>query len=707
MAGGRVSGVLALATAAGVGLCAAVGTTHTTPTAGASSRSYSVTTSDPTTPDTNSASTKQVTLRAAGTGARSYPITTSDPVTTYTTVNDVRITMSDGVQLDSNEYIPTTCTAATPCPVVLVQTPYRKTSSSPSPETIPYLYEHGYIELVVDVRGTGSSGGCWSSFGQREQQDGAELVDWASNPANLPTNGRVGLAGISYSGINQLLTAEQPGMSGPTSPLKAIFPIVTMADAYRDVTFAGGNIDAGFIPLWLGLVNGLALPPTDDAASEPQIALNTESEHTCDITNFTVPAIADSTLGADESLLPAAAQTFPEAAYDGSFYQVRSPITHISAVGVPTFIVGGTYDLFQRGEPILYNALTQLSPSKKKLLVGPWYHVTEGTGLTNDDGSSPVTDTAGNVIPSIDNLELAWFDHWLKGADNGIDGFPTVEGYRLGTDRWAPDTSYPATGTTGQRWYLAAGALPNDALLPSGASAVGSGTLGTVVPGSASTAVLPAMTATGFCSRSTDQWTAGLPSEVTLAAGVPEDPCDNNSTVTEAQGLTFTSPVFTAPYTVSGPIEADIYMSSSAADSTVVATLADVAPGASGGPDTASDVTAGTLLASLRAVTPRPCTAIVLDCSLYLNGQSIEPWHPYTLASQQALQPGAIYELQIEIFPTSATFEPGHQMRLTITTSDIPHESQSLSTTSSSGGLDTFYFGPGHPSSVYVGAVPR
>ncbi len=310
-----------------------------------------------------------------------YVTNSNDAATSYSTNHDVRVTMSDGVQLDTDEYIPTGCDTAHPCPVVLIQTPYRK-SGSESPEVIPYLYEHGYAEVVADVRGTGSSEGYWDSFGTREQQDGAQLAQWV---AHLPfSNGKVGLAGVSYSGINQLLTVEQlaaDGYSGAKDPVKAIFPVVPMSDAYRDVTFAGGNVDTGFIPLWLGLVDALGVQPTDDASSQPAIALNTESQHLYDLAGFSAPAIGDAALGSDESDLPPDLQTFPDQAYDGSFFQERSPIRRIGSVTVPTFIVGGTWDLFQRGEPLLYNGIP-LAPSQKKLLIGPWYHVTEGTGLT-------------------------------------------------------------------------------------------------------------------------------------------------------------------------------------------------------------------------------------------------------------------------------------------------------------------------------------
>jgi len=98
--------------------------------------------------------------------------------TSYAMTPDVRITMPDGVQLDSDEYVPTT---GCPCPTILVQTPYRKSGSVVS-EGNTLFPSNGYAMIVVDVRGTGSSGGMWDSFGANEQQDSVTLVQSVAVP---------------------------------------------------------------------------------------------------------------------------------------------------------------------------------------------------------------------------------------------------------------------------------------------------------------------------------------------------------------------------------------------------------------------------------------------------------------------------------------------------------------------------------------------
>ena len=161
-------------------------------------------------------------------------------------------------------------------------TPYGKGqggSSSPGSASSPsgggsatggadnYLAQRGYIEVVEDVRGTGNSGGSWGLFDPIQQQDAIQVLNWA---AQLPhSDGKVGTYGPSYLGIDQLLLA---GAVGKHSPLKAIFPMVTANDIYRDTSFMGGLLDSEFDEAYLGLTGGLnTANPVGDTLSDPTL----------------------------------------------------------------------------------------------------------------------------------------------------------------------------------------------------------------------------------------------------------------------------------------------------------------------------------------------------------------------------------------------------------------------------------------------------
>ena len=136
--------------------------------------------------------------------------------------------------------------------MIVTITAYNKTDRSASAGGLggadpAYLVKRGYAQLTVDARGTGSSEGIWSAFDARENKDGGEIMTWAHSSERPWSNGITGMTGPSYMGISQLFAAAaQP------AGLKAIFPQVPGADVYRDVVASGGQLDVGFIPLWLG-----------------------------------------------------------------------------------------------------------------------------------------------------------------------------------------------------------------------------------------------------------------------------------------------------------------------------------------------------------------------------------------------------------------------------------------------------------------------
>ncbi len=105
-----------------------------------------------------------------------------------------------------------------------------------------------------------------------------------------------------------------------------------------------------------------ALPPST-TRENPQEAASIFVEHQVSNLEFTGEKIVGASLG-------------DEAAYDGPFYQLRSPVVRASEIDVPVVIEGGWWDLFQRGEPLLWESLRN-SPDRV-LFMSPHYHVTSG-----------------------------------------------------------------------------------------------------------------------------------------------------------------------------------------------------------------------------------------------------------------------------------------------------------------------------------------
>lgn len=547
---------------------------------------------------------------------------------------DVPVPMSDGVVLSANVFRPAEANgqaASGRFPVLVVQTPYNKDEQDPHDA---YLVERGYVDVVVDVRGTGSSGGVFSSFDARSQQDSKEIVAWAA--AQPWSTGAVGLHGESYYAINQLLTAAQDPPA-----LKAMFPVVPTGDQYRSL-FPGGyqtSLEA------FALLDGVdGDTPPGYTQSDPNRALDTLSTRPENLAGFAGYS-ADTMAGGKYD-------------FDGPYYQNMSPLSLLDKIHTPTFLVGGWYDaLSQRDAPLLFEGL-QDRGVPVKLLMGPWYHTTAGSGLPVDG------------VPTIDELQLRWFDHWMMGAsDPALGSWGPVVYDNLGEGHFHTSPSWPPPGVGYQPMYLGGTSTPGTA-----------GTL-TSQPGSAGSDMLPWQPASGVCSRSTYVGTFGL---------APASPCETNDSANDLTGLTYDVPL-TKPLTLSGPMSAHLYVSTTTSDAFVTLHLEDVDP-ATGA---ASEITSGWDSLSFRALDPSRSTIV--------NGYYIIPYHPDTPSSVQAATAGTIYDWWVEIRPAAVTIPAGHVLRLSIQTSDAVRFLPTAPRLASSvGTVLTVYHEATHPSALIL-----
>ena len=557
---------------------------------------------------------------------------------------DVKVTMSDGTVLRVNVYRPARADG-TPAPgrfpVILTQTPYNKSAPQLGFRD-DYLVERGYVQVVADVRGTGSSAGTWDSFGPNEQRDGAELVRWAHSTKRPWSNGDIGLWGISYAAINQFFTAAQH-----PAGLKAMFPIVPAGDVYRDVVASGGQIDSGFIPFWLGLVTATGVVPPAYTAVDPASAITVLLQHAAGALAFQGSTIGGAAAGGDPS-------------YDGAFYHQRSPLRVVDKVDVPTFVVGGEYDLFQRGEPMLYQHLAARGvPSR--LLIGPWTHLqaSSGPGLPADG------------LPSLDAMALRWFDRYLGGhADPALaTDVKPVSYYEIGSGRWRTAPGWLPSSVHARAFDLG------------GTSTSGTpGTLSTTSSASGADDVYPVPVA-GLCTRSASQWTAGL-------AAIPG--CETDNRVNDSTATSYETAPLTAPLRVMGPLNARLYLSTTARDGMVSVHVEDVAPDG-----TVDRLTGGWQVLSHRAV---DSTKVVRR-----DGEVLQTFHPFTRAAQLPVGSGEVYLVDVEVFPTEAVLKPGHRLRISLQAYDTPHLlAPTPQAVDSLGGVITVHHSATYPSRLVV-----
>lgn len=560
------------------------------------------------------------------------------------------ITMRDGVKLAASVTLPADATGQAitgPFPVILIQTSYNHNAGQYAagiggPD--PYMVRHGYATVVVDVRGTGNSQGAWDAFGENEQADYGEVVDWVTTQPW--SNDRIGLYGVSYLGITSVLTAE---LQKPA--VKAAFPIVPIGDGYRDIVFTGGQVNPTFIPLWLGLVTALGTLDFAAFQADPAMGLQTLLEHLASaLTGFQTQTIVKALIGDEET------------AFDSDFWRIRSPIERAHRINVPTFVVGGLHDLFQRSEPLWFERLKGRVPTK--LLIGPWTHIA-AAGLPSDG-------LPADGVPPMNHIQLMWFDQYVKGLDVGADKLPNVTQWVKGHEHYATSTDWPHPAVKAERLFLH-----------------GDKSLSTARPGADEAAsTIVQIPIEGLCSLSMSQWTAG-------GAGLLPIPCLSDDTFDQLPSATFSSPVMTENYYINGPIQADIWMSTTSLDAGLSVRVSDYDP-ATG---KSTPLTNGLLTASLRAVDKTR--------SRYINGEMIQPWHPFTKASVLPVKSGEPMLLQVEVFPTSAMIAKGHQLRISIAASNVAQGLAPLPTLAGSAvGAITIYNDTQYPSSVVLPVVP-
>jgi uncharacterized protein len=290
--------------------------------------------------------------------------------------------MPDGVRLAATLYLPD---SAPPFPVILEALPYRKDDITAygTPEYRRLRDEGNYAVCRVDLRGTGSSEGiATDEYPSYEQRDLCDVIQWMADREWC--TGSVGMYGTSYSGFNSI----QVAMERPPA-LKGIIAIYATDDRYTDDVHYGGGIrralDLVDYPLYMVAMN--ALPPVPKIYGEGWREVWTERL---------------------EKIQPWILRWLREQ-LDSDYWRHGSLRPNYDRIACATMIVGGWADGYHNAT---FRAFEQLT-GPKRLLIGPWAHASTETSLPG-----PHID----LVPEM----IRWWDHHLRGADNGLDKEPPI-----------------------------------------------------------------------------------------------------------------------------------------------------------------------------------------------------------------------------------------------------------------------------------------
>jgi predicted acyl esterase len=427
---------------------------------------------------------------------------------------------------------------------------------------------HGYACVRIDCRGCGRSPGFLEPWSPRETRDYHDCIEWAA--AQPWCSGKVGLSGISYYAMNQWQVA---GLRPPH--LAAMVPWEGAADFYRDVFYHGGILCTNWRNWYHKQVKSVQHGLGKNGPVNPN-----NGELVCG-----QETLSDEELARNRCDLGHDIEAHP---LDDEYH--RSRTVDWGRVEVPFLSAGswGGQALHLRGNT---EAFTQAASPRKWLEIHGMEHWTLYYASHGVD------------------LQKQFFDHFLKGLDNGWEEKPPV--------------------------------------------------------------LLNVRTLTGFVSRGEQEWPLArtqwtpLFLDATDTSLCDERPAAEGSISFDAtgDGVTLLGDPLEQETEITGPVAAKLFVSSTTTDADLFLVLRVFAPDGNevtfqGSNDPRTSVGKGWLRVSHRDLDPR-------------LSRPERPYHTHT--NPQPLVPGQVYEVDIEIWPTCVVIPAGYRIGLTVLGKDFDH----------------------------------
>ena len=606
--------------------------------------------------------------------------------------HDVMITVRDGIRLATDVYRPAKDGAAVDgaFPVILERTPYDKTAASrsekrvgdtdsmPRADVADYFVRHGYVVAYQDCRGRFGSEGEFVKY-LDDAEDGYDTLTWLVGQPWC--NGKVGTMGLSYAAHTQaaLASLNPPGLAC------MFLDSGGFSNAYQGGIRQGGAFELKQAT-W---AYKQALESQD--AQDPVIRAALEAEDMRDWFARMPWRRGHSPLRWVPEYEDYLFEQWTAGSFDDSWKQagIYAEGFYDAFPDIPMVHMSSWFDPYPRTATDNYVGLTARGKGPQYLILGPWTH---GDRVLSYAGNIDFGDESaldGSLAEDFLALRLRWFDRWLRDADNGADAGPAVQVFVMGGGSgkrrddgrldhggaWRAEADWPIPDTAFTEYYLASdGGLGTNAPDVEAASLSYDHDPKHPVPsiGGSITSGAPVMEGGGYDQREGPDFFGCTPPYLPLAA--------------RPDILVFETPPLTGDVEVTGPVKVKLWISSTCPDTDFTMKLIDVYPPSADYPQGyALNITDGIMRCRYR-----------------------DSWESPTM-----MEPGTVYAIEIEPFPTSNRFKAGHRIRLDIASSNFPHFDVNPNTGEPEGlarrsriAINTVHMDRAHPSHIVLPVIP-
>jgi putative CocE/NonD family hydrolase len=546
----------------------------------------------------------------------------------------VRITMRDGARLNGTLLFPKG-KPRNDLPTVLIFFPYGIEGATQH-FMVQSLLASGYAIAIVNERGRYYSDGTYTFLGG-VGKDSSDTIDWL---AKQPwSNGKVGAIGCSSSAEeqNMMNAMQNPHFAAavPMSPgagIGKVGPYNEMGSFYR-----GGVVEN----LWYTWY------PTAGYTYRPAFPPNLSREDMLRLGRYWTldPNVHPPTVSLDDPVI----WTLPENQILARLHAMPSDLDDLinrlpndprwnevefgkegERNGAPTLYVNAWYDHSIEDNLAMYeyqrkNAANATARDNTFMIIAPTPHCRQ-TNATEHTvvGERDMGDARYDYVTFIQR----WYDHWLKGIDNGIEKGPKVRAYLMGKNDWRTYDTWPPPAARPVTYYLDSNGGAN--------TRKGDGRLTMTAPARA-----------GMDGFTYDPMNP-RPSKGGQAYPTERAGAENQAAIEMRQDvLVYTTPPLTQTLEVTGDIKVTLYLSSDVKDTDLMVKLVDVYPD-----NHAYNLDEGVQRVRWRDGYDKPVF----------------------------MERGKVYKVAVPPLVTSNAFLPGHRIRIEVSSSAFPMLERNLNT---------------------------